>query len=589
MHKQIFGIWAIIVILLIGSVAAEDRLPDKNENESKSKSKRHLSLSDRDLFLVKVDPKIGLVDSLAGSFQIVSNPYNKIILGGNLLVGLDDFDLSPGKIYVFDGDHLTDPLSIGRLTVFLGRIPIAFEMKKHLWAGQVMTTEYVCRKSALVENLRLVREICLDHRNRCFVFFKLSGLPKNLRSGLKPGDFRIRLEPPANQPQWKVWIRLPDSTLKRPGQTTGVVECPWTDTAKASMDLLIVARWDSIVPNSSTAVSADEIEMENQMTRSRPIGPILTAQKRWIARTFPAWDCPEPWLNKLWAGQVYAFSARLAGDEAKNEIYLRGMTDDTLQDLFDARWLRNSDIALATLRRAAAVKPPSPFLAPAASAVFRCSPDPVLQKIIFNRTLAAVRSIGEPKSKNEKLLLFANTLVLSDWADSAGARKLFHSRAESLLHQVNPGFHGRPALSEISSILWPEYNLGDETTFLHWCRSFYRNDDFQSLIIIESPRDPRNFRDTFPRGVFDCVVTRILGLQDDGRDYISLFPAKWIADWPYFAIDNLPFRGHNLTVVWQSPRHARRYANMEYGFVLFIDGLMVRRLERLEPMEVEIK
>ena len=102
-------------------------------------------------------------------------------------------------------------------------------------------------------------------------------------------------------------------------------------------------------------------------------------------------------------------------------------------------------------------------------------------------------------------------------------------------------------------------------------------------------RNERELVDRLPRGVLNFVVTKLVGLNADGSDRLQINPAPWIEHWPYFAIDNLPYRGHNLTVAWQSPGSARRYLDMELGLNVFIDGKLVKHAQRLQPVEVELK
>jgi hypothetical protein len=70
---------------------------------------------------------------------------------------------------------------------------------------------------------------------------------------------------------------------------------------------------------------------------------------------------------------------------------------------------------------------------------------------------------------------------------------------------------------------------------------------------------------------------------------MRICPAEWVGRWSYFAIDNLPYRGHNLAVVWQAPDASKRYAFMDVGWNVFIDGKLVHHSAKVEPVEVELK
>jgi hypothetical protein len=142
---------------------------------------------------------------------------------------------------------------------------------------------------------------------------------------------------------------------------------------------------------------------------------------------------------------------------------------------------------------------------------------------------------------------------------------------------------------ETAGTLLPEETITDYEGFLHWCRAFYSNGDFNQLIGLALSRDGRRVEKREPIGVFDGVVTNVVGVRAEGKDRVSIRPAGWVSQWPYFCIDNLPYRGHNLTITWQSPNHVKRYRNVDAGMNVFVDGRLVNQTEKLMPVEIELK
>ncbi|MBI4519134.1 MAG: hypothetical protein HY699_25365 [Deltaproteobacteria bacterium] len=66
------------------------------------------------------------------------------------------------------------------------------------------------------------------------------------------------------------------------------------------------------------------------------------------------------------------------------------------------------------------------------------------------------------------------------------------------------------------------------------------------------------------------VVEGIVGLTPRRDDRIELRPAA--LEWPYFVLDRLRYRGHDLTIVWDRPDGNVRYQGYPEGFSLHLDG-----------------
>ncbi|HVK14427.1 MAG TPA: discoidin domain-containing protein [Gemmataceae bacterium] len=78
----------------------------------------------------------------------------------------------------------------------------------------------------------------------------------------------------------------------------------------------------------------------------------------------------------------------------------------------------------------------------------------------------------------------------------------------------------------------------------------------------------------------DLVITGLVGLRprdDDTLEVKSLAPA----DWPYFALFDVPYRGHRIAVVWD--RDGSRY-NLGKGLKLLADGKVLAAADTLGPL-----
>jgi len=75
----------------------------------------------------------------------------------------------------------------------------------------------------------------------------------------------------------------------------------------------------------------------------------------------------------------------------------------------------------------------------------------------------------------------------------------------------------------------------------------------------------------FHSGFTDLVITGLIGLQPSADDTLTLHPLA-PDDWDYFALDNLRYRGHLLTILWD--RSGERYGKGK-GFQILVDGRKV--------------
>jgi hypothetical protein len=88
----------------------------------------------------------------------------------------------------------------------------------------------------------------------------------------------------------------------------------------------------------------------------------------------------------------------------------------------------------------------------------------------------------------------------------------------------------------------------------------------------------------FHSGFCDLVVTGLVGLRPAAGDMLQLHPLA-SESWPWFALDDVPYHGHRLTVLWD--RDGSRYGRGQ-GLMVLVDGLEVARADRLQPLQVRV-
>ncbi len=88
----------------------------------------------------------------------------------------------------------------------------------------------------------------------------------------------------------------------------------------------------------------------------------------------------------------------------------------------------------------------------------------------------------------------------------------------------------------------------------------------------------------FHSGYCDLVITGLVGLtprDDDILEINSLAPA----DWDYFALDDVPYRGHRVCILWD--KTGKRYKRGA-GLHVLVDGKQAATSPTLSPLVVEI-
>jgi hypothetical protein len=87
-------------------------------------------------------------------------------------------------------------------------------------------------------------------------------------------------------------------------------------------------------------------------------------------------------------------------------------------------------------------------------------------------------------------------------------------------------------------------------------------------------------------GFADPLITGLIGLRPRSDDRISIHPLLPAGTWTYFALDALPYHGHQLTILWDAS--GTRYHHGK-GLTLLIDGKQVANRSDLGPLEYELR
>src|SRR5205085_2248748 len=88
----------------------------------------------------------------------------------------------------------------------------------------------------------------------------------------------------------------------------------------------------------------------------------------------------------------------------------------------------------------------------------------------------------------------------------------------------------------------------------------------------------------FHSNYVDLIVTGLVGLRprdDDVLDVQPLAPETWA----YFALDDIAYRGHRVSVVWD--RDGKRYG-LGKGLHLLVEGKKLATADRLERLTVKL-
>ncbi|HEY0449747.1 MGH1-like glycoside hydrolase domain-containing protein [Actinophytocola sp.] len=97
--------------------------------------------------------------------------------------------------------------------------------------------------------------------------------------------------------------------------------------------------------------------------------------------------------------------------------------------------------------------------------------------------------------------------------------------------------------------------------------------------------DSRGHSEHYNHSTFtDLVINGLVGLRPSADDRLVVNPLV-PPSWDYFALENTPYRGHNVTVLWD--RDGSRY-HQGAGLQVFVDGRPVARRASLGPVTLRV-
>jgi dienelactone hydrolase len=86
-------------------------------------------------------------------------------------------------------------------------------------------------------------------------------------------------------------------------------------------------------------------------------------------------------------------------------------------------------------------------------------------------------------------------------------------------------------------------------------------------------------------GFADPLITGLIGLRPRADNRVELHPLLPAGMWSYFALEGLPYRGHTLTILWDST--GKKYGKGT-GLILMVDGKTIAKRKDLGPLEGDL-
>ncbi len=474
--------------------------------------------------------------SSADYFRTIRNPYETTIIGGYTVVTTKSptrCDKIPiANIYEYhEPDKLSLQANLGQFSLIVAGKPVEFTSAKHSWRGISMLSEFRSRSDKTLGRWRIIRDICVDYKGQFFVAIYIAPSDKIARQNLKTKYVTIKhINYISHNADCLIFYKSTKCKLKQAVNKSDFLSCKLTKANTFMMGGVIIKNYRKLtaghnIPNALT-------DFQKRFTRRLPINSVIAVNQRWIKKNAPKFDSPEPWLNKLWSAQIYALQAYLAVDRTTQFIRIKQTDIKTfLMLLSDARWFADRRISIGTILCKIS-QPNSYYVVPYAKETLMCFPYPELAHLL------------------------------------AKYERKHHTSKTFSIHK-----------SKITSYC----------EFIDYCRKFYADYDFDWIDRLRINQREGTIKFDFPCGVIDFVVTKLIGLQVRSDDHLKITPAKFISSWPYFIIDNLPYRDHNLTIVWQSNTHPKRYPNIPDGSNLYIDGRLIKHYKKLRSIECELR
>lgn len=144
------------------------------------------------------------------------------------------------------------------------------------------------------------------------------------------------------------------------------------------------------------------------------------------------------------------------------------------------------------------------------------------------------------------------------------------------------------------------FGVGRDTLFAlfnSFCRAQFENGDFERPHTGESYRGDTGAWQTPERDYHhstwaDLVITALIGLvprTDDVLEVSPLLPTRENGGWSHFCLENVPYHGRLLTLVWDDPREpGDAYNDGDKGFTVYVDGARFHHQSDLTPFALPL-
>lgn len=135
----------------------------------------------------------------------------------------------------------------------------------------------------------------------------------------------------------------------------------------------------------------------------------------------------------------------------------------------------------------------------------------------------------------------------------------------------------------------PELNITHSEDFRPNTKgNLFVNNDFDLPAVIDLKLNKLFWN--LPCGLINRFITEIVGISVSNSAELVIEPSPTAKRYPYFAITNLPYKSHVLTIVWQDPAHYyKRYKNTPTGFTVYIDKKRVLNKESLDKVRISLQ
>ena len=92
------------------------------------------------------------------------------------------------------------------------------------------------------------------------------------------------------------------------------------------------------------------------------------------------------------------------------------------------------------------------------------------------------------------------------------------------------------------------------------------------------PEPGKGYEDYNHSSYCDLIITGLVGLRPREDDIIEVNPLVPADRWDWFCLDNVPYHGKTLTILWD--KTGDRYG-MGQGFRVFVDGKQIAQHDKL--------